>query len=162
MTLALSACSEKQGKREYSLPRSLCTVKVKAALLDPFMPDGEQATFRREHPSGGTERCDIAVDGKTALRVSQVWWDEQGNVAEVASVHAHVEARPVETSEKYLFSGTGAVGKVNACSDPAHPQQALFTVIQVFTPDHSDAPAMKKLISNYTGALENSKKCSGR
>ncbi|THC41809.1 hypothetical protein [Streptomyces sp. A1499] len=162
MALALPACSGKEGKREYSLPRSLCSVDIKAALLDPFMPDGEKITYRLEKPSGGTERCEILVDGKTALRASQVWWGEQGDVTDVASVHAHVESPPVEMDDKYLSSGTGAVGEVDACGDPAHPQQDFFTVIQVFAPDHSDAPAMKKLIGDYTSALENSKRCSGR
>ncbi|MGV9943828.1 hypothetical protein [Streptomyces sp. NPDC003401] len=61
---------------------------------------------------------------------------------------------------RYLYSGTGAVGKTTtSCKSSEHPGQNLYAVIQVFTPDRSDSGAMKKLITAYTKALEDSDEC---
>lgn len=48
-------------------------------------------------------------------------------------------------------SRTGVVGRIDDCADPTHPEQALFSVIQVFASKVDGAAAsMKRLITSYT------------
>ncbi len=151
----LTSCSsDKEKERDYPLPHALCDVDVKPALLKPFLPAGDKISTRRVNPDGGTERCQVIVDGTYALFASRIWWGGGGGLVGVGSVHAQVEPEEAKGGDKYLYSGTGAVGKPKACTDPKHPQQDLYTVIQVFTKGHDDVPAMKKLITEYTNTVE--------
>ncbi|WP_405636198.1 hypothetical protein OHB53_28685 [Streptomyces sp. NBC_00056] len=67
----------------------------------------------------------------------------------------------ITEDERYFYSDKGAVGRTgNACVDPRHPEQSLFTVIQAEAPDIAeDAQSMKKLITSYTEAVEKSDTC---
>ncbi|MEU2560091.1 hypothetical protein ABZ626_12245 [Streptomyces longispororuber] len=77
----------------------------------------------------------------------------------VATVHAQVEPGHVTVDKKYLYSGTGAVGKGKDCVDPTHPDQVLYTVVQSYAAGRDDAATMKKLITAYTTAVERSTAC---
>ncbi|NUK86301.1 hypothetical protein [Streptomyces lunaelactis] len=159
---ALSACSNsKSEERKYAVPDSLCGVSVKSDLLSPFLPPGEKISTQKESPSGGTTRCNILVDGKVAVIASRIWWGKGAGdgVIDVAAVHAKVAPGQVSDDEKYLYSGTGSVGKTEGCADSTHPKQDLFTVIQVFASGRDDEAAMKRLIPAYTKAVEQSDEC---
>ncbi|MER6691181.1 hypothetical protein [Streptomyces minutiscleroticus] len=155
---ALSACS-KNETREYTPPKSLCNVSVEPDSLSPFLPGGKKISQQQESPNGGTERCKVSVDGKIAVIAGQVWWNSEGNVTEVASAHAKISPGQVTDDEQYFYSGTGAVGKAQGCTDKAHPDQSLFTALQVFAEDHDNKDAMKQLITEYTEQVRKDKKC---
>ncbi|MGP4047236.1 hypothetical protein [Streptomyces sp. 2A115] len=155
---ALSGCS-KDEEREYALPKSLCGVTVNPDLMSPFLPPGKKIATQQESPNGGTKRCKVSVDGEVSLIAGQLWWEKGGTVADVASVNARVDPGQVTDNEKYLYSGTGAVGKAEGCTDATHPDQVLFTVLQVFTSGQDDAATMKRLIVDYTEQLQENNKC---
>lgn len=154
----LSGCSASE-EREYALPRSLCDVTVDPDLLSPFLPSGEKVSARQETPNDGTQRCNVSVDNKVALVAGQLWWDEGGSVAEVAAVHAQVGKGRLTDDEMFFYSGTGAVGKVEGCRDSSHPNQILFTTIQVFTSGRDDTSTMKRLITDYTKQVHSNNNC---
>jgi hypothetical protein len=155
----MGGCS-KGAEREYALPSSLCGVTVKSDLLAPFLPPGKKVSTRHESPNGGTERCKVSVDGKIAIIAGQIWWEREGTVADVAGVHARVNPGHITDDEKYIYSGTGAVGKAEGCTDSAHPDQALFTVMQVYASGRADAAAMKSLIVDYTRRVQKKNSCA--
>ncbi|MGW2510629.1 hypothetical protein ACWC0A_14560 [Streptomyces scopuliridis] len=162
MGTTLAACSSsKSEERKYAVPKSLCGIAVESEQLSLFLPPGEKISTQKTSPSGGTTRCTITVDGKVAVIASRIWWGKGNGVGviDVAGVHAKVEPGQVTDDEKYFYSGTGAVGKTEGCADSAHPGQDLFTVIQVFASDRDDESGMKRLISNYNKAVEQSDEC---
>lgn len=158
--LVLSSCTSSDADaRGYTVPDSLCGTTVDPALLSPFLPSGEKLTTRKESPSGGTKRCTLLVDGEQSVVASRIWWKQGDGVTQVASVHAQVGKGEVSDDSRSLFSATGGVGKTEGCADPGHPEQNLFTVIQVFAPGKGDASAMKRLVPAYTKAVEGSAEC---
>lgn len=156
---ALSGCSSGE-EREYSLPQSLCGVSVDPDLLAPFLPPGEKVSTRQTTPNGGTQRCNVSVDGELALVAGRLWWEKTGSLVDVAAVHAQVNKGDVITGDEFLYSGTGAVGKVEGCTDSAHPDQALFTVLQVFASGRESSPTMKRLVTEYTGQVQKGSDCT--
>lgn len=158
VTSILSGCS-KDEERQYALPESLCGVTVDSEFLSTFLPPGEKVSSQQETPNGGTQRCQVSVDGKIALVAGQLWWDKTGTVANVAAVHARVGKGEVTADEKFLYSGTGAVGKAEGCADHDHPDQDLFTVIQVFASGREDSSTMKRLINEYTEQIQAANDC---
>ncbi|MFF5639093.1 hypothetical protein [Streptomyces sp. NPDC012825] len=158
--VTISACSKThEEKREYALPDSLCGVKVAPDLLSPFLPPGKKLSVKEKAPDGGTKTCELFIDGQPGVFATQVWWREEDSIAEVASVQAMVGTGEVSSDQKYLHSGTGAVGRPTGCADSDHPQQKLYTVIQVFAAGRDDKPTMKRLITDYTSAVEKSAAC---
>ncbi|MFC9647592.1 hypothetical protein [Streptomyces sp. NPDC056937] len=158
--IVLAACSTpKSEERKYAVPESLCGVTVESDLLSPFLPPGEKISTQKESPNGGTTQCNIIVDGKIAVIASRIWWARGGGVSDVAAVHAKVDPGQVTDDNMYLYSGTGAVGRTEDCTDSTHPDQNLFTVIQVFTSNRDDKSSMKSLIPAYTKAVEQSDEC---
>jgi hypothetical protein len=135
-------------------------VAVKSDLLAPFLPPGKKISAQHESPNGGTNRCKVSVDGKIAIIAGQIWWEKEGTVSDVAAVHARVKPGHVTDDDKYIYSGTGAVGKAEGCADSAHPDQALFAVMQVFTSGRSDEAGMKSLIVDYTRKTQEKNGCA--
>jgi hypothetical protein len=56
----------------------------------------------------------------------------------------------------YAYSGQQAFGKAARCNNRNHKNQVLYTAIQITGSEYRDADSMKKLISEYTKALEQS------
>ncbi|MFD7290714.1 hypothetical protein [Streptomyces sp. NPDC059863] len=162
MGTTLAACSNsKSEERKYAVPNSLCGIAVDTEQLSPFLPSGENISTQKTSPSDGTTRCTITVDGEVAVIASRIWWGKGNGVGviDVAGAHAKVEPGRVTDDEKYFYSATGAVGKTEDCADSGHPEQDLFTVIQVFASDRDDEAGMKSLVSEYTRAVEQSDEC---
>lgn len=156
---ALSGCSQEE-KREYALPESLCGAPVQPELLDSLLPPGKKVSARTQTPNGGTRRCSVTVDDKVALVAGQIWWDKDEGVSDVAAAHAKVSPGTVTGSGKYLYSGTGAVGRTEGCETSEHPGQALFATLQLYASGRSDKAAMKSLIADYTTSVEKSGACA--
>ncbi|MEU0070367.1 hypothetical protein ABZ027_12600 [Streptomyces sp. NPDC006332] len=102
----------------------------------------------------------MIIDGDIAVRQIQTWWGNRESAATVADAYDKTENGRVTDDDRYLYSGTGGVGKTTeSCKSAKHPDQDLYGVIQVFTQDRADPDAMKKLIMSYTKALEDSSAC---
>ncbi|WP_345571284.1 hypothetical protein [Streptomyces plumbiresistens] len=163
--LVLSACSGGGGggeeKRKYAAPSTLCGILLDPELLDAFLPGGDSISVKPSSPNGGTKRCDLIVDGDVSVRQIQAWWSNGESAFTVAAGYEKMDDGQVTDDDRYLYSGTGSVGKTTAsCKSPDHPDQTLYAVVQVFTPERSDPAAMKTLITAYTKALEDSGACS--
>jgi hypothetical protein len=59
----------------------------------------------------------------------------------------------------YAYSDQEAFGKAPRCNNRDHKDQVLYTAILIPGSEHRDADSMKKLISEYTKALEQSPVC---
>ncbi|RFC74041.1 hypothetical protein DXZ75_46080 [Streptomyces sp. AcE210] len=78
----------------------------------------------------------------------------------MANSNAKTDDGTLTDDSRYMYSRTGAVGRIEDCADPTHPEQALFSVIQVFASDvDGDAAGMKRLIASYTQAVGESSDC---
>ncbi|WSS28871.1 hypothetical protein OG770_22925 [Streptomyces sp. NBC_01185] len=156
----LSACSgDDAPKKAYTVPTSLCGTPVDPALVKAALPGGESLSSAPSTPNGGTTRCDVSVDGKAALRLTQAWWGERDTGAAVAQGYAHTDGGTTSDDLRFVYAGKAGVGKVASCTSPEHPEQALFAVIQVIDSGIDDQTAMKSLITDYTKAVERSAAC---
>ncbi|MDX3639017.1 hypothetical protein [Streptomyces sp. MB09-02B] len=163
VTTAIAACSGGGGEEEknYTVPSALCGIALKPVLLGAFLPGGDSISVKPASPNGGTKRCDVIVDGAVTVRQIQTWWSTGESASTVAAAYDKMEDGQVTDDNRYLYSGTGAVGKTSAsCKSSDHLDQNMYAVIQVFTPDRSDSDAMKKLITAYTKELEDSSRCN--
>ncbi|MFB7194307.1 hypothetical protein [Streptomyces sp. NPDC056240] len=112
-------------------------------------------------PNDGTNRRQGLVDGKVALVSSRIWAAQKDSVAQMANSNANTDDGALTDDSHYMYSRTGAVGRVEDCADPTHPEQALFSVIQVFASDvEGEASTMKQLITAYTKAVGASSDCT--
>ena len=160
-TLAVSACSGGEGgEKKYKTPSAFCGISLNPELLDPFLPGGNSISVKPSSPNGGTDRCDLVIDGDVSVRQTQTWWGYGESASTVAAAYARMDDGQVTDDNRYFYSGTGAVGKTTAsCKSSDHTDQNLYAVIQVFTHGRSDSGAMKRLITAYTKALEDSDAC---
>ncbi|MGX5187884.1 hypothetical protein ACWKT5_35515 [Streptomyces avermitilis] len=99
------------------------------------------------------------MDGKLAVRATQTWWGDGENAATVAAGYDKTDGGATSDDDRFYYAGSGAVGKTASCTSPKRPDQDLYAVIQVFTQDRSDPKAMKKLITAYTKAIQQSSAC---
>ncbi|NUK10881.1 hypothetical protein HRW18_23420 [Streptomyces lunaelactis] len=156
---ALTACSD--GKqREYAVPDSLCGAKVSADLLSPFLPPGSQVSVEDTTPFEGKRRCNVSVDGELAVVASREWWKKDERITKVAVAHKDMKLEKSETSGNYLYSGNGAVGRTEGCTDADFKGQSMFTAVEVYASGLDDAKSMKGLIADYTASVEKSTECT--
>ncbi|MFE7645090.1 hypothetical protein [Streptomyces phaeoluteigriseus] len=142
------------------MPSTLCGISLDPELLAAFLPGGDSISVKSSSPNGGTKRCDLIVDGDVSVRQTQAWWGSGESASTVAAAYDKMDDGQVTDDNRYLYSGMGAVGKTTAsCRSSDHPDQTLYAVIQVFTPDRSDSGAMKRLITAYTKTLGTSGEC---
>ncbi|WP_406106295.1 hypothetical protein OG698_28340 [Streptomyces sp. NBC_01003] len=157
--ITVAGCSGEKEK-EYTLPSSLCGIPTGKGDWSSFLPAGKEVTVQQATPNGGTNRCRVSVDGKVALVSSRIWAGQKDSVAQMANSNAKTDDGTLTDDSRYMYSRTGAVGRIEGCADPIHPEQALFSVIQVFASDvDGDAAAMKRLIASYTQAVRASSDC---
>ncbi|MET9670742.1 hypothetical protein ABZY19_36225 [Streptomyces sp. NPDC006475] len=165
ITLAggVTACSTASSgeSKEYKVPSTLCGTPVSGELLSPFLPSGGSVSSKTEGTAGtGIKRCEITVDEKPALTAATEWREKGERPSDVALDHKRVDMTDYESTGTYLFSGTGAVGRVDGCNNPSFKGD-LFTVIETQV-DSDDKVAMKKLITAYNEATRNTGDCGAR
>ncbi|WP_338895791.1 hypothetical protein WBG99_08795 [Streptomyces sp. TG1A-60] len=160
---AIAACSNggREEEKKYTAPSAFCGISLEPDLLNAFLPGGDSISVKPTFPNGGTKRCDVIVDGTISVRQIQTWWSTGESASTIAAAYDKMDDGQVTADGRYLYSGAGAVGKTTAsCKTSDHPDQDLYAVIQVFTPERSDSDAMKKLITAYTKGLEQSSRCN--
>lgn len=158
----LSACSgdsDDTAERAYTVPASLCGIAVDSALVKAALPGGDSISSALSKPNGGTTRCDVSVDGKAALRLTQAWWRAGDTGASVAQGYAYTDGGTTSEDLRFVYAGKAGVGKVASCTSSEHPEQELFAIIQVLDSGIDDQAAMKSLITDYTKAAERSAAC---
>ncbi|MER5210868.1 hypothetical protein ABT063_09885 [Streptomyces sp. NPDC002838] len=154
--LSTAACSP--SDKHYTVPNSICGIKVPQNVLKPVLPNGEELT---EHPesSGSTKRCRIHVDGESVLSASTERWEDETTASDVAQSALGVDPQDQQSDGgRYIYSSTGAVGKVDcAKADEAH--EPLWASVRV-THDDAKAADMLKLIRGYGEAVGSSEECT--
>lgn len=157
---SLSACSgDDSPKKAYTVPTSLCGTAVNPALVKAALPGGDSLSSAPSKPNGGTTRCDVSVDGKAALRLTQTWWGTRETATTVAAAYDGTDGGAASDDYRFVYAGKAGVGKVASCTSSDHPEMDLFTVIQVLDSGVDDQTAMKSLITDYTKAVEQSAAC---
>ena len=154
----VTACGSEEETRDYSVPGTLCGIRVDAEELTPFLPPGEKLSVKPTvNPT--SIWCDVSVDGKLAVRTVQKWW--QGGADTAYFLRSQTLERVEETADdgRYVYSDWQAFGKT-VCVDEERGQE-LYTGIQAYGSDHRDADAMKRLIVPFTKEVEKSDECDG-
>ncbi|MBN3929649.1 hypothetical protein IQ279_08350 [Streptomyces verrucosisporus] len=156
--LGTAACSVQE--RNYEIPSALCGTAVSPDLTTPLLPPGDTFSTTVSDRVEGVRRCLVSVDGEQVLALSTEWWKKGTSLRKAALVIPNVDPDDKETRDgRYLYSDTGAVGKV-ACSDPRKADGDLFVAVRVNGPGKPDEAAMKKLISAYAEAVGKSGECT--
>lgn len=158
---ALSACAgDDAPEKAYTVPTSLCGITVDPALVKAALPGGDSLSSATEKPNGGTIRCNLSVDGKAALSLVQAWWGEGQSTAAVSQGYADTDDGTLSEDERFVHTGKAGVGKtVSSCTSSDHPEQDLYTVVQVRDSGVDDRAAVEKLLIDYTEAVEGSAAC---
>ncbi|MFF4660204.1 hypothetical protein [Streptomyces sp. NPDC001381] len=154
--LSVAACSSPEKK--YTVPESLCGIDVPQDLLKPLLPEGETIT---EHPesSGSTTRCRVHVDGESVLSASTERWAVETTATDVAESALAVDPQDQQSDQgRYIYSATGAVGKVD-CAKVEAGRASLWASVRV-THDNAQAADMLKLIRAYAAAVGVSEECT--
>lgn len=156
--LGTTACSTQE--RSYEIPSALCGTAVSPDLLEPLLPPGDKISITLSDRVEGIKRCLVNVDGKQVLAVGTEWWKKGTSLRKAALVIANVDSGDKETEDgRYLYSDTGAIGKVT-CPKPRKTDGELLVTARVNEPGTPDEAAMKKLIAAYAEAVGKSDECA--
>ncbi|MFJ8859431.1 hypothetical protein ACIRD8_13430 [Streptomyces sp. NPDC102451] len=156
----LSACSGNDApKKAYTVPTSLCGTPVDPALVKAVLPGGDSISSATSRLSGGAVRCNVSVDGKAALSLTQTWWSEGQTTAAVSAGYAGTDNGALSDDGRFVYTAKAGVGKTSSCTSSEHPEQDLYAVVQVSESGIDDQTVMKNLIVDYTGAVERSAAC---
>jgi hypothetical protein len=156
LLLSLSGCSENEQEAKYSPPRFLCGIAVDTEALAKFLPAGKKVSTKATATSPQATRCSVSVDGKRIVYTAQEWWNNMSvlNFAQGLTL----DKLDHQTDDgRFAYSGNEAFGKTEGCHSSRG--QVLYTAVQAAGSKHSDAEAMKKLITTYTEAVEKSRAC---
>ncbi|MFH9660579.1 hypothetical protein ACH4NF_33875 [Streptomyces sp. NPDC017248] len=156
LLLALASCSGEGQQREYSTPRSACGTAIDAAALADFLPPGEKVSTKVTATSPKATRCAVSVDGTRVVYTAQEWWSDM-SVLEFAKGLTLEKVGHRTDDGRFAYSGNQAFGKTEGCRNKR--DQILYTAVLATGSKHSDAAAMKKLITTYTAAVERSSVC---
>ncbi|WP_158801302.1 hypothetical protein [Streptomyces sp. NRRL S-37] len=156
----VTGCGADEETRDYSVPDTLCGIRVDAEELTPFLPPGKKLSAEPE-VNPASIWCDVSVDGKLAVRTVQKWW--QGGHDTAYFLRSQTLERVEETADegRYVYSGWQAFGKTENCVDEKYKQD-LYTGIQAYGSGHRDADAMKRLIVSFTEEVEKSDECDSK
>ncbi|WP_263165222.1 hypothetical protein [Streptomyces sp. SCSIO ZS0520] len=133
---------------------------VDSALLKPLLPDGDNISQAATEPNGGTDRCDVSVDGETVLIARQSWRERTDTAGTVARSYLGMGNGELSEDNRFMYTGTEATGSPTSCASADHPDMKLFTVIETRAEDIDDRDAMNKLIVAYTKAVERTDACA--
>ncbi|MET9448867.1 hypothetical protein [Streptomyces cinerochromogenes] len=155
---AVSGCSSHKEQREYAVPQFLCGIPVNHDKLAPFMPTGRKLTTKKDVPDSLSWTCQVRVDSHVAVEVRQMWLTSSSTAYFVGG---QADSRLDHEAEggRFLYSGWEAFGKTRRCTHGKLPGSHIFTAFQMRSSDHQDADAMRRLIIDYTEAVENTDVC---
>ncbi|MEU8652243.1 hypothetical protein [Streptomyces sp. NPDC048737] len=154
---AVTGCGADEETRDYSVPGTLCGIRVDAEELTPFLPPGRKLSVKPVVYPTATW-CDVSVDGKLAVRTVQKWWQEGRDTAYFLRSQTLERVEKTADAGRYVYSDWQAFGKTEDCVDEKYGEE-LYTGIQAYGSDHKDADAMKRLIVSFTEKVEKSDAC---
>lgn len=154
----LSGCSGGEPESSYEVPEELCGTPVGQDVLSRLLPAGKKINVQEKTPVPSRLRCQVNVDGEAALRVSQEWWKKGSSITDVARGVPQLDSAALTDSEAFLQSGTGAAQHAR-CKSTEHGDQSLFVTVQIYSEDIADPAAVKKFVTSYTQAVEDSPSC---
>jgi hypothetical protein len=158
LLFTLSACSSGEPEREYATPKSLCGITVDPEELTDFLPPGKKVSTTATSSPPKATRCTVSVDGKKIIYITQEWWNDM-SVLEFAQGMTLDELDGRTDDGRFAYTGNQAFGKTEDCRKKSEGDQVLYTAIQATGSKHKNADAMKKMIANYTAAVEKSNAC---
>ncbi|MFD5130774.1 hypothetical protein [Streptomyces olindensis] len=156
--VTLVGCSGSEEKKEYDVPEALCGVTVNPAVVSELLPAGKTIEVQEKNPVPSRSNCQVNVDGKAALILTQEWWEDGDSISDVARSVPQLESAKL-TEDNFIHSGTGAAMRAKSCVNLDHRDHILFTTLEVHADDVEDADATKDLITTYTQAVEDSSTC---
>ncbi|MGW8701988.1 hypothetical protein ACWGOK_34580 [Streptomyces eurythermus] len=156
LLLTLASCSEDEPEREYSLPRTACGTAIDAEALAEFLPPGKKVSTDVTVASAKATRCAVSVDGKRVVYTAQEWWNDM-SVLEFAKGLTLEKVGHQTEDGRFAYSGNQAFGKTEGCHNSRG--QVLYTAVLATGSKHSDAAAMKQLITKYTETVQRSGVC---
>ncbi|MEV5551765.1 hypothetical protein AB0L35_37510 [Streptomyces sp. NPDC052309] len=154
----VAGCSSEKPERDYAVPDDLCGTPVSAKELTPFLPAGKQIKVSEEDHAG-TKICNVVVDGTLVLTATQAWVAQGKTTAYFLAGQTLEEIKHSADSGRFRFSGNESFGKTRNCTDRRYKQE-LYVALQAQGSEHSDADAMKRLITSYTERVEESAACT--
>ncbi|WP_409469325.1 hypothetical protein [Streptomyces sp. HC307] len=157
LILTLSACGGNEQKRDYSIPDALCGVAVESDDLASFLPAGRDIDVRNKAASG-VKTCEVVIDKKLIVTTTQAWLEEGKNTSYFAYSQSLENHDHSAEGGRFRYSGNEAFGKTDGCVDTQYGQE-LYTAVQAQGSEHSDADAMKRLITSFTSEVEASATC---
>ncbi|MDX3570688.1 hypothetical protein [Streptomyces sp. ID05-47C] len=158
LLLLLSGCSKEEQGRNYTIPRTICSMPVDNEALASILPAGQKITVKdRSYP--GTKGCQVIVDGTLIVTTVQMWVEAGRTAAFVAASQSIDKVDRSAEEGRYQYSAHEAYGKTQGCVDTKHEQE-LYAVIQAPSSKHRDPDAMKRLIVSFTKSVEESAECT--
>lgn len=103
----LVGCSTSDEGKNYDVPESLCGTSLDSGTIVELLPPGNKIDVQENNPVPSRKRCQVNVDGKAALRVSQEWWEEGDTVVDVAKGVPQVKSAELTDDSDSLLTGTG-------------------------------------------------------
>ncbi|GAA2415185.1 hypothetical protein GCM10010420_51310 [Streptomyces glaucosporus] len=160
LLFSVSGCAgkDREEKREYAVPESLCDLTVGAEVIAPFMPPGKKVHQSEDGGPGSIWSCEISVDGEEVLRVAREVWEPGWSARRFASSQAYVEPEHEAADKSYVYSDRGAV-TVLRCTAKGEKWD-LFLKAKARNEGVADAKAMEKLITTYRTELEKRDPCA--
>ncbi|MFJ9930851.1 hypothetical protein ACIRU5_33100 [Streptomyces misionensis] len=158
---ALSGCGGgTEEKREYAVPRTLCGIPVDSEALTPFLPGGRTLTTKQKLSDGWGVRCEVRVDSRLVAQTSLQWLADAPNTTYYVGGQANSKLDHRAEGGRFLYSGWEGFGETRNCTSKKLLGARLFTAFQMYSADHQDAGAMKRLVTEYTNAAEKTDTCT--
>ncbi|SFY51805.1 hypothetical protein [Streptomyces sp. F-1] len=159
LLVGLSGCSDHKEKREYTVPRALCGIPVDSEALTPFLPGGREVSVKQTMANMWGVSCQVRVDDRPAVLTS-LWWTNQPNTAAYVGSQNNSKLDHRAEGGRFLYSGWEGFGETRNCTSKKLLGARLFTAFQMYSADHQDAGAMKRLVTEYTNAAEKTDTCT--
>jgi hypothetical protein len=129
--------------------------------LGPFLPGGKKLTVEEEDPKDEyewTTGCRVVVDGEPVLATTVEWREKGTSTAWFAAGISQDKPDRSSGDGRFLWDGRQGFGRTEGCRDP-EDGDLLFTAVRAYGSDHRDAAAMKRIITAFTKAVEESDAC---
>ncbi|MFC8918970.1 hypothetical protein ACFT5C_24720 [Streptomyces sp. NPDC057116] len=164
LALALTACSEPEPERSFTVPSDLCGTPVPAAAVDAVLPSsGRTLKAHAASRTVGATHCRVSVDGTTVFSAISEWRGDP-SVQKAARINPYIDIDEHTSADgTYMWSGKGGVRRA-PCPVAAkeHPDRnQLFVRVLFYDEKFSDADAAKDLLLAYAQSVADSAACKG-
>ncbi|WP_343245654.1 hypothetical protein [Streptomyces sp. SID4985] len=158
-----SGCSSGEAKQDFAVPASLCGVSVPSTALSRVLPaNGERVAVKQVGAKeDGSYLCEVAVDKRTVLVVTQEWITPGWSARHILIHELKIWDQKEAEGGSEVYAGGGAASLVE-CRGAGVEKEDVSTLVQVLKPGREDEGAMGQLIQGYTKSLGAGKPCHPR